>query len=221
MRRQNPPQATLDQAQALEGWLKPAPLGVAYVVCATAGFVVITLLFAILSSGNILRLRVSTSTFLALLAVGPCALALVEFWRKPDDLLSAVIRGLADSRRRPLNVTAEHCAFKVLLMNGEPLCADLAFHYPAKYHTPQVREYIVCHVRLALEREASLRNDPPSTREVLDSVDGALDRVASEFNIPVLYSQVLDLHKIRDAYSKPEDLPTLPQYRELATGTLG
>lgn len=157
----------------------------------------------------------------ALLALSPAALAVVEFRRRPDDLISTIIRSLAKSRRQPIDVVTDRCAFKVLLMTGETLCVNLAFHYPAKNHIAQVQERIIAHVRQELQRAASFRNDPPTDTEVLDTVDRALDTVASEFDIPVLYSEVRDQHKIRDAYSKPDDVLTPSEYLGLATGTLG
>jgi len=221
MRRQNPPQVSLDQALAFERNLNPAPLGVAYAVCAIAGFVTITILFAILASDYLLSPTGTTTAIFALLALSPAVLALMEFRRRPDDLLSTFIRSMANSRREPISVTAERCAFKVLLITGETLYVDLAFHYPGKSHIPEVRESIVAHVRLALDCDSSKRNDPPTDSEVLDVVDSALETVASEFNIPVLYSKLLSLQKVRDEYSKPEDVMALPNRRRFATGTLG
>lgn len=223
MRRQNPPQASLDQAIVLEKYLNPAPLGVAYAVCAAAGFVAITILFAVLASGYLLSPTGTTTTVFVLLALSPAVLAVIEFRRRPADLLTAFIRSLVNSRRQPIEVVADRCAFKVLLMTGETLCVNLAFHYPAKNHVQPVQERIFGHVRQALERDASLRTDPPTDSEVLDIVDRALENVASEFSIPVLYSDVRDLHKIRDAYSRTDDVLTPSEYLGLsvATGTLG
>lgn len=221
MRRQNPPQASLDQALTFERYLNPVQLGVAYVVCATAGFVLIAILFAVLASGYILSPTGATTVVFALLALSPAVLAVIEFRRRPDDLISTIIRSLANSRRQPIAVATDRCAFKVLLMTGETLCVNLAFHYPQKNHVPQVQERIVGHVRQALQRDASMRTDSPTESEVLETVDRALDTVASEFNIPVLYCQVRDLHKIRDAYSKSDDVLTPSEYLGMATGTLG
>lgn len=221
MRRQNPPQASLDQALTFERYLNSATLGIMYAICAIAGFVTITILFAILASGYLLSPTGSTTVVFALLALSPAALAIIEFRRRPDDLLSTFLRSLANSRRQPISVAADRCAFKVLLMTGETLCVNLAFYYPAKNHVQQVQERIFGHARIALERIASMQNDPPSDAEVLDAVDRALEAIASEFDIPVLYSEVRDLHKIRDAYSKRDDVLTPSEYLGMATGTLG
>lgn len=221
MRRQNPPQASLDQALALERYLNPVQLGVVYVLCATAGFVIIAILFAILASGYLIKPTKAITMLFAVLALSPWALALIEFLRRPSDLLSTYIRSLANSRRQPVSVTADRCAFKVLLMTGEPLCVNLSFYYPAKDHTQQVQERIFAHVRLALDHYVSFRNDPPADTELLDAVDRALESIASEFDIPVLYSEVRDQHKIRDAYSRLDDVLTSSEYLGMATGTLG
>lgn len=221
MRRQNPPQSSLEQAQALERWLRPAPLAVAYVVCATAAIVVVTLLLTTLASGNLLNPTRSTTAIFALLALGICALAWFQFQCRPHDFLSASFRVLANSRRRPIKVAAEHCVFKVMLRSGEILCADLAFHYPGRNHIPEVREFLVSHVRIALDRDSSMRNDPPNDSEVLDIVDRALEAVAAEFNIPVLYSKVLEVHRVRDEFSAPENIPVQPDRRRFATAGIG
>ncbi|MFZ0661677.1 MAG: hypothetical protein WAM66_03215 [Acidobacteriaceae bacterium] len=201
MRRQNPPQESLDQALALERYLNPAPLGEIYTVCATAGFVVITLLFAVLASGYFLSPTKSTTTLFVLLALSPGVLALVEFISSPNDLLSFLIRRLANSRRRPIRLTADSCTFKVPLKTGETMSVNLSFHYPAKKYVAGVEEFLLDRVRCSLDHDSSMRTRLPSEKEVRDTVDDALDTVASEFNIPVLYSEVRDLHRIRDAYS--------------------
>src|SRR5690348_14866719 len=134
MRRQNPPQSSLEQAQALERYLNPMALGVAYFLCATAWFAVIALLFSILVSGYLLSPTKTMTALFLVMALAPGALAFVEFGRRPNDLLSVCIRGFANSRRAPISVAADRCAFKVLLMTGESLCVNLSFHYPAKNH---------------------------------------------------------------------------------------
>ncbi|MGH9587611.1 MAG: hypothetical protein ACRD3F_11710 [Acidobacteriaceae bacterium] len=221
MKRQNPPQASLDQALAIECFLRPAPLVAIYLVCATAAFAVLALLLVILFSENVLNPAGNVGLLLLLLGLGPAVMAFVEFWRRPDDLLSAVIRNLANSRRKPIGVNAERCNFKVLLRTGEPMCANLTFQFPAEDHLPEVREYILSYVRLSLERYASMLTELPPENDVRDVVDRALDTVAGEYRIPVLYSEVLSLQKIRDAYSRPDDLPTRSEHVGLATGTLG
>jgi len=62
MRRQNPPQASLDQALALEKYLNPIAIGVAYALCAIAGFAVVALLFAVLVYDYILSATAATTT---------------------------------------------------------------------------------------------------------------------------------------------------------------
>lgn len=221
MKRQNPPQASLDQALTFERFLNPVQLGVAYAVLAIAGFIFVTILFAVLASSSLVSSTRATTVVFAMLALSPAVLALIEFQRRPDDLLSVLIRSAAESRRKPLSVTADRCTFKVLLRSGETLCVNLGFYYPAKYHVSQVQERVISRARLALELYASLRNEPPTDNEVQDTLDQALESVASEFDIPVLYSEIRDQHRIRDAYSQPDDALTPYEYLGLATGTLG
>lgn len=220
MRRQNPPQASLDQALALEKYLNPFALGVVYALCAVAGFAVVAMLFAVLVYSYILNGSATVTIFFSLVASVPAVLAILAFIRRPYDPLSRSIRSLADSRRRPISVKTDRYSFTVLLMTGEPLCVNLAFQYPAKYHLPEVRERLNAFVRSALERECCNRSDLPEDQEITNVVDRALDVVAAEFEIPVLYSELRDLHKIRDAYSNREDL-TPSEYLGLGTGTLG
>jgi hypothetical protein len=220
MRRQNPPQASLDQALALEKYLSPFALGVTYALCAIVGFAVVALFFAVLVYDYILNAAVVTTVLFSLVALVPAVFAIFAFMRRPDDPLSRAIRNLADSRRQPISVKADRYSFTVLLMTGEPLCVNLAFHYPAKYHLPEVRERLNAFVRSALERECCNRSDLPKDQEINAVVDRALDVVAAEFEVPVLYSELRDMHKIRDAYSNREDL-TPSEYLGLGTGTLG
>jgi hypothetical protein len=220
MRRQNPPQASLDQALALEKYLSPFALGVVYALCAVVGFAVVALIFAVLVYSYILNATATATIFFSLVASVPAVFAVLAFVGRPYDPLSRSIRRLADSRRRPISVKADRSSFTVLLMTGEPLCVNLAFHFPAKYHLPEVRERLNAFVRSALERECCNRSDLPKDQEINAVVDRALDIVAAEFEIPVLYSEVRDMHKIRDAYSNREDL-TPSEYLGLGTGTLG
>ena len=220
MRRQNPPQASLDQALALEKYLTPIALGVVYTLCAVAGFAVVALLFAVLVYADILSPTAATTVIFSLAALMPAVFAFFAFSRRPGDPLSRSIRSLAEARRQPISVKADRYSFKVLLMTGEPLCVNLAFHYPAKHHLPEVRERLNVYVRSTLERECCNRWDMPEDWEITNVVDRALDVVAAEFEIPVLYSELRDVHKIRDAYSNREDL-TPSEYLGLGTGTLG
>jgi len=220
MRRQNPPQASLDQALALEKYLNPFALSVVYALCAIAGFAVVALLFAVLVYSYILNATATVTILFSLVASVPAVLAILGFLRRPHDPLSRSIRSLAASRRRPISVKADRYSFKVLLMTGEPLCVNLAFRYPAKYHLPEVRERLNAFVRSALEHECCNRSGLPRDHEITSVVDRALDIVAAEFEIPVLYSELRDMHKIRDAYSNREDL-TPSEYLGLGTGTLG
>lgn len=220
MRRQNPPQASLDQALALEKYLNPVPLGVTYLLAAIMGFAVVALFFGILVYGYILNATATTTAIFSLAAITPAVLALLVFGRRPDDPLSRSIRKMVESRRRPIALEADRYSFKVLLMTGEPLCINLVLHYPARYHMPEVQERLNAFVRAALERECCGRSNVPEDRDLLDVVDSALESVAAGFEIPVLYSELRDVHKIRDAYSSASDL-TPSEYLGVATGTLG
>lgn len=218
MRRQNPPQSSLEQARALEKYLNPAAIATIYALFATASFVLIALLFGFLVYSYILSPTPVAIASFAILALSPSALALFALRRRPDDLLSVAIRSLADSRRRPINVAADRVAYKVLLMTGETLCVNLSFFYPVKSGTPEVRERLRVFVRAALQQDCTTRTELPSEREIEQIVDHALAIIAAEHNVPVLYSEVRDIHKIRDSYSRRDDLTP---WEYLGTGTRG
>lgn len=218
MRRQNPPEASLDQACAIERYLNPTAIAAAYTLFASLSFTFIALLFAMLVYDYILIPTAGTITVFVVIALAPGAVALLAFKQKPNDVVSVCIRSLADSKRRPVEVAPDPHAFKVLLMSGETLCVNFGFYYPASYHTTEIKERLNVFVRAALQGECTKRAELPTDREIEDAIDDALEVVAAEFGIPVLYPELRDMHKIRDAYSKQLDL-TSSEF--LGTGTLG
>lgn len=218
MRRQNPPQSSLDQARALEKYLNPTAIAIIYALFATASFVFIALLFLVLVYGyGMSPTPMATSAF-ATLALAPFVLVLLAFRLRPGDPLSLSIRSLADERRKPIRVAGDHIGYKVLMMTGETLCVNLSFFYPAKNGTPELRERLKAFVRTALQQHCTTCSELPSEREIEKTVDDTLAIIAAEHNIPVLYSEVRDMHKIRDRYSKFDDLTP---WEYLGTGTRG
>lgn len=218
MRRQNPPQASLDQAQSLEKLLHPAAVVAAYSFWTTLAFGFVALLFAVLIHDYLLNPTPLAIALFVLLGLVPGALAVMAWKRRPGDPFSRIIRYLAAGRRLPLSVFAHPCTFKFLLMNGETLCINSALCYPVKYDSAELKERLNICVRAALELECSNRTTLPTEREIEHAADLALEVIAAEFNIPVLYLEIRDVRKIRDAYSAADDLAP-SEY--LGTGTLG
>ena len=218
MRRQNPPQASLDQARALEKYLNRASIGTIYALFATVSFALVTMFFALFVYDNLVAASAAAVAVFAMMALLPAVLALLLFRWAPGDPVSIVIRGVADSRRRPLPVNPIPISFKVLLGTGEVLCLNFWFHSPVKSQTAAVRERLICYVRAALEQRCMNLSEVPGEEEIEEEADRALEKVALECAIPVLYSEIRDMHKIRDSYSRLDDLSP-SEY--LGTGTLG
>ena len=218
MRRQNPPQASLEQAQYIERYLSRPAITVAYALCATMFFGFVSLLFAVLVHDYIVNPTPTTIVFFVVVALVPGILAFLACRRRPDDPLSWSIMRLANSRRIPLNVAADRRSFKVLLMNGETICVNFSFHYPVRSQSVELGERLDTFVRAALERECSKHSMLPSEMAIEDAIDGVLELIAHQFDIPVLYPEIRDVHKVRDAYSLTGDLAP-SEY--LGTGTLG
>lgn len=218
MRRQNPPQASLDQAHSIERYLNRPAITVAYALCATMFFGFISLLFAVLVHDYLLNPTPTTTAFFAMISLVPAVLAFLACRRRPDDPLSWSIMRLANSRRIPINVAADRRSFKVPLMNGETICVNFSFHYPTKYQSAELGERLDTYVRAALEREFSKHSMLPSEMAIEEAIDGVLELIAHQFDIPVLYPEIRDVHKVRDAYSAAGDLAPS---EFLGTGTLG
>lgn len=148
----------------------------------------------------------------------PAMLAFLACGRRPDDPLSWLIMRLANSRRIPISVVVDPRRFKVSLMNGETICINFWFYYPAQNQTAELNERLDTYVRAALERECSKHSMLPSEMAIEEAIEGALELIAHQFDIPVLYPEIRDVHKVRDAYSVAGDLAS-SEY--LGTGTLG
>lgn len=218
MRRQNPPQSSLDQARALEKYLNRGSIAMIYTAFATGAFALVVLLFGLTVYDDLVRPDFVTLAGFTLMALLPAVLAVLAFRLAPNDPLSIVIRGVADSRRRPLPVKPVPISFKVLLKTGEELCVNFWFHSPAKSQTAAVRERLMCYVRTALEQHCMTLTEVPDEEEIEEATDRVLEVLARECDIPVIYAEVRDMHKIRDAYSRKDDLSP-SEY--LGTGTLG
>lgn len=219
MRRQNPPQASLDQAQSLEKFLRPAAVAAAYSLWAALAFGFVALLFAVLVHDYLLSPTLLVTAAFVLIGLVPGALGLFAWKHRPGDPFSRIIQYLLDWRRLPISVFAHPCTYKFLLMNGEVLCINSALCYPVRYDSAELKDRLNVCVRAALEQECSNRTTLPADHEIEHAADLALEMIASEFNIPVLYLEIRDTRKIRDAYSAADDLA--PSEYLGSTGTLG
>lgn len=218
MRRQNPPQASLEQARALEKYLNRTSIATIYAVMATASFAFAAALYGVLVYDNLVRPDILTLTGFGVIALLPGVLAVLAYRRTSGDPVSVLLRGLADSRRRPLPVKPVPIPFKVFLKTGEELCVNFCFQFPAKFHTEAVKEQLICYVRTALDQQCMVLTEAPEEEEIEEAMDRVLQKLAREHGIPVLYSEVREVHKVRDEYSRRDDLSAS---EFLGTGTLG
>lgn len=205
MRRQNPPQSFLDKASEYEKYLSATAVGAAYALCAAVSFGLLALVFAMLVNSGAIYPSGITLTVFVIIAAAPAALAILAFRRRPSDPFSDYLRKAADSLQQPLKVTEDRSSFKVLMMNGETLCVNLSFFYPAEYQTMEAKVRLNVFVRAALERDCSARTRVPNEDEIEAAIDDALEFVAAEGDIPILYAEVRDVHKVRDVYSLVHD----------------
>ena len=205
MRRQNPPQSFLDKASDFERYLSASAVGAAYAFCAAVSFGLLALVFAMLVNSGVIYPSVPMLALFVMIASAPAVMAIVAFRRRPSDPFSDYIRNLAESWQQPLKVAEDRSSFKVLLMSGEALCVNLSFCYPAEYQTVEVKVRLNVFVRAALERDCSARSRVPSEGEIEAAIDDALEFVAAEADIPILYAEVRDIHKVRDMYSTVHD----------------
>jgi hypothetical protein len=219
MRRQNPPQASLDQAQSLEKFLHPAAVAAAYSLWAALAFGFVALLFAVSVHDYLVSPTPLTIALFVLIGLVPGTLAVLAWKHRPGDPFSRIVQYLLDWRRLPISVFAHPCTYKFLLMNGETLCVNSALFYPVKFDSKELKDSLNVCVRAALEKECSNRTTLPSDREIEHAADLALEMIAAEFSIPVLYLEIRDTRKIRDAYSAADDLA--PSEYLGNTGTLG
>lgn len=205
MRRQNPPQSFLDKASDFERYLSATAVGAAYALCAAISFGLLALVFAMLvNSGVIYPSGIMLAVFV-IIAASPAVLAVLAFRRRPSDPFSDYIRKVAEAWQQPLKVAEDRSSFKVLMMSGETLCVNLSFFYPSECQTVEAKVRLNVFVRAALERDCSARVRVPNEREIEAAIDDALEFVAAEAEIPILYAEVLDVHKVRDVYSMVHD----------------
>lgn len=205
MRRQNPPQSFLDKASDYEKYLSATAVGSAYALCAAISFGLLALLFAALVNDGVVNTSILTLGLFLLIAACPAALAITAFRRRPSDPFSDYIRKVAENWQQPLNVSEDRTSFKVLMASGEELCVNLSFHYPAEDQTVDTKVRLNVFVRAALERDCTTRSRVPTEREIETAIDDALEFVAAEADIPILYVEVRDVHKVRDVYSVVHD----------------
>jgi hypothetical protein len=200
MTRQNPPQVFLDKAQELERLLRPTSIaaiyaifGIIYAIVVGVGFGILVRNFAVNPTKPVVTLAIA-------IACLPMLLAILALFLAPHDPLSAHIRSMADSWRRPLNVQPDELVFRELLIDGEAICLKVGVYYPPKNRTTDIKERLYTYVNGALAKDFAMRDAIPTNREVEDVINGPLELLATEHGIPVLYSEIREVCKIRGVY---------------------
>lgn len=135
----------------------------------------------------------------------PALVLLIAYLRHPDDPLSQYVNELASAWRRPLNVPGDECIFKTGLRAGdEMLIVKVAFHYPLKYQSLEIKERLCTFTHAALTSEFSMMYGLPSFSDVERTLDPSMEMLAAEYKIPVLYTEILDVRKMQVLYDIEE-----------------
>lgn len=201
MRRQNPPQAHLENAARIENYLRPTTIIPAYAILAAIALAVIALFFILFLNESLLAPTASTITTFLIVGSIPVLLACIFCVSRPHDPVSHWLRGMAKQWRTPLELAAQECTFKELLGDGDGLSVTVSLYYPVKSHNRTTDSHIYTYVNSTLARECSLRITIPTFQQVEEAIDPALEILAKEDDILVLYPVVRDIHKIQADYN--------------------
>lgn len=196
MRRQNPPQAHIAKAEQIEKYLHPAIIGCVYAGLGVFYALLVSAIFGALFHGSVLKNSPLTVAIFAAVVVVPAMLAFAGFFFRPRDPLSRSLTSIAQTWRRPLELRVEECTFTEWLVGGESVRVKALFYYPAVSHTDEVKQRIYSYGRSALMRDCSLRESAPSRAEAEAAFDAALEMVAKECGVPILYSEVWEISQI-------------------------
>jgi hypothetical protein len=195
MKRQNPPQSHLDKAVEIEKYLRPVTIASLYAIAGVFIAALITVVYAIFHRFDA-KPPLSSAAMLTAIASIPVVLAVLAYFVTPHDPLSLYIRVLANAWRRPLTVAPSECTFNELLGDGENLCIRAMFYYPFVHQTAEMKEQLYTYVNGILSRECSAYLTVPSNQELERAIDPALELIASEHEIPVLYLEVQSVFKM-------------------------
>lgn len=201
MRRQNPPQAYLENAEYLERYLRPSVIYGIYAIAGILCIAVVALCFALLIRNQNLAYTQTTFAALAALVCLPVVAVLLLCFLRPKDPVSAWLMWGSETWRKPLPLHREECAFKDLLGSGDTLSLKLAVFYPVRDDGEEIQQRLHIYLKAALAKDCSMLLASPGVREIEEIVEPVLEVVASERGIPVLYCEVVDLETIRADYS--------------------
>jgi hypothetical protein len=198
VRRQNPPQASIDRARDIEKYLSPTSIAIIYGIGAVIYAVVVTLFYALMVAAGFISATQTSVMVFALVGLIPATFIFLAVFLRPNDPISRYIKSAADSFRRPMPVAPDDCTFKVHLMDGETLCVKMCFFYPAKDHSADLKDRLYTVVHGALSQDFSTRVIVPTYKEIETTLDKPLGLLAEERDIPVFYPEIRDVFCARD-----------------------
>jgi hypothetical protein len=193
VRRQNPPQYYLDYAWEIEKYLNPLPLAAIYCLIAFSYCALVALLFAGLVYASVVNPTAIVITMFAAIALVPAIFLILAWFLRPDDPLSSHLSSLVEMWRNPITLLPEVSTFTIMLFDGEQIGMKIAFYYPSKNHTPAVKDRLYTCVHTALANSFSGRASAPTGPEIERAANAALETLALEYSIPVLYMEVEEI----------------------------
>lgn len=201
MKFQNPPQGNLDKAQSIEKYLAPAMIASIYAIIAVFWAVLVAGVFAALVSVSAVNPTPVSVTILVVLAIIPSVFGIAACFSRPNDPASLYITRLAEMWRKPISVVAELCTFKTVLLSGNTVSIQVAFYFPASPKAAEMKEQIYTFAYAALSTLCSMRHSAPGKRDVEAAIEPALEMVASDHKLAVLYPNVLGIYMISESYT--------------------
>src|SRR6185312_5951505 len=227
MRRQNPPLEHIQKAETIEKYLRPGTLAGIYAAIALSWAAIVALVLMGLVLISIWHPSAWRFAIASIIGGIPLLAVLIAYLHRPKDPLSRYLSGLANAWRCQLDVPGDECIFKTGLRAGdEMLIVKVAFHYPLKDQFPEVRGRIYTFVHAALTSEFSMSYSLPSFSDVERALEPSMEMLATEYEIPVLYPEILDVRKMRVLYDIEElklasQESSRPNDAYMATGTAG
>jgi hypothetical protein len=201
MRRQNPPQAHIDNAVEVENFLRPARIIGAYAVLSALYVALIASAYAVFAREALVNTTARNTGLFFVAAIVPLLIAVLFCVLRPRDPISLWLTSIARQWRIPVQLAAEDHTFKELLGDGDGLCIKLSLYYPAKLHSQEIKDQLYLYVNGALSRECSMRIKVPTLEQIEEAIEPALEIVGSERNILVLYPVVREVYKIQSDFN--------------------
>ena len=193
MRRQNPPQAHLDKAQGIEKYLRPLSLAAIYGISGSAYCLLILLIYAGLLYASVLNPTPVITTLFVVAAIVPAIVLFLVWFLRPNDPISAHYSKRANMWRTPITLVPEPCTFTIMLYDGELIGMKLVFYYPSKDHMMAIKDRLYTSVHTAIANDFSGHTIAPTAREIERLIEPALETLALEYSILVLYGEVLEI----------------------------